>query len=72
MENACGAAARCVGGESPEVSQYKIARHYECLHARMRINDTCFRGGDDGHRNAIVERRNAIKNCWSIGGELPK
>ena len=72
VENACGAAARCVGGESPEVLQYKIAGQYACIRARMQINDTCFRGGDDGHNKQIAQRYNAIKNCYNLGGGIPR
>ena len=72
VENACGAAAKCVAGESPEVLQYKIAGHYACIRARQRINDTCFRGGNPTHNQSIAERYNAIKNCYNLGGGIPR
>ena len=72
LENACGAANSCRGGDAPEVLSAKIAAHYACIRARQKINETCFNGGDQGHNDAIRQRYDAIAKCWKLGGGVPK
>ncbi|BAM91986.1 exported hypothetical protein [Bradyrhizobium oligotrophicum S58] len=62
----CGAATRCVGTDSVEVLYDKIDLHIECMDARKRINDACFRGGNPGHVEEVRQRERAIDKCRSL------
>lgn len=40
-----------------------MQKNWDCAVARETVADTCFRGGDAGHRQAIVEALNAAAYC---------
>jgi RHS repeat-associated protein len=66
VDAACKIRRRCDPGQScPELldNYYKNIR---CAQARDEINNTCFGGGDSGHRQAANDARNAAKNCVAI------
>jgi hypothetical protein len=42
---------------------YNKNKNWECALAREIVANTCFRGGDAGHRQAIIEALNAAAYC---------
>ena len=66
VDSACGAALACSGTDDRATLNSKIGKHSACIDARKNINNTCFGGGDAGHKQAIVERTNAITNCQNL------
>jgi type VI secretion system secreted protein VgrG len=66
VDAACKIPRRCDPGQScPELldNYYKNIR---CAQARDEINNTCFGGGDAGHRQAANDARNAAKRCVAV------
>jgi hypothetical protein len=39
-----------------------------CAAARDVINYRCFRGGDDGHREAADNAQKGAERCWRLSG----
>ena len=70
VENACGSATRCIGGDNASALNIKIGAHSQCIDARKRINNTCFRGGNPTHVQSVNERLGAIANCNSLLTQL--
>ena len=35
----------------------------KCINSRVLINDTCFNGGDAGHKKQVEDRKAALKTC---------
>jgi len=68
VENACGAAGACSLLDSVATLNAKIGNISHCMTARSRINDTCFRGGNVKHNQAIDERNNSLNRCLSYLG----
>jgi len=66
VENACGAATACKGGDDLFTLNWKIGLQSACIDARRRINDRCFGGGDAGHRLQIEQRKGSIRNCQNF------
>lgn len=66
VENACGAAIACRGGDDIATLNRKIGMHSACIDARKRINDRCFGGGDSGHQTSVEERKGSIRNCQNL------
>lgn len=66
VENACGAAVSCTGGDSPATLGQKLSQASRCIDARRVLNNVCFGGGDAGHNQAIDERSNQIRNCQRL------
>jgi Novel toxin 16 len=66
VENACGAATTCTAADTKATLNTKIGQHSRCIDARKVINNTCFGGGDAGHKQAITERTNAIAKCQGL------
>jgi type VI secretion system secreted protein VgrG len=74
VENACGSAIACRGGDDIATLNRKIGAHSACIDARKRINDRCFGGGDEQHQRPIQERQGSIRRCQDLmtnmgGGE---
>jgi Novel toxin 16 len=63
VERACGLPASCSGTDNIATLNSKIANHKACISARTNINNTCFAGGDAGHKQAVAERNNGITRC---------
>jgi Novel toxin 16 len=63
VDSQCGAAKACLISDTQATLSSKIGQHSKCIDARKAINNTCFGGGDAGHKQAITERTNAITNC---------
>ena len=63
VENACGSAYACLSTDSTSELNSKIGKLSKCINSRKIINDRCYNGGDDGHKQAIKERLNAIQSC---------
>lgn len=53
-------------GETWESINRKIGNFSRCIDARRVVNDRCFRGGDDGHIEAIENVQRAIRNCQDV------
>lgn len=63
VDQACKRPRACIGNmECPELRD-NLRKNQECYNARKAINDTCYRGGDEGHKQALAEAQNAINNC---------
>ena len=48
----------------------KIDRNAQCIAARQRINNTCYRGGDANHKQAPEEAQNALMTCQRLKAKL--
>ncbi len=66
VENACRSLPACRSGQSIDVLKATVKRHSACIDARTRIDSTCFKGGDRGHRQQIQDRTNSIQNCLGL------
>lgn len=56
----------CTSGESCGRLLQKIRRNQLCARNRRTINDTCYEGGDEGHRIAERDARRAQANCMAL------
>jgi Novel toxin 16 len=63
VDNSCQNSASCNSTMSKAILQQNISTHSQCIDARNRINNTCFRGGDSGHNQQIQNRVNGLRNC---------
>ena len=63
VDNSCGAATKCLISDDRATLNSKITKVNACISARTTINNTCFAGGDPGHKQAIVERNNQLNTC---------
>ena len=68
VSSACAGPRACNGAQSCTELVLNRARNASCVAARQTINNTCFRGGDPGHRIAVEQARNAVRKCdtWII------
>ena len=57
---------RCLGTDNKATLNSKISQFSACINARKTINDTCFDGGDPGHKQAIIEVTNGRSNCQTL------
>ena len=57
---------QCKPGESCSSMRDKCAKHTECAEARKKINNTCFRGGNDGHRFEYNKRKKMADDCKGL------
>ncbi|MBB2158369.1 hypothetical protein HLH33_19095 [Gluconacetobacter diazotrophicus] len=64
------APGRCLAADSPATLQSKADGNRLCYLARAKINRTCFRGGDLGHRIAEIGARAALTRCEDLMGAL--
>jgi RHS repeat-associated protein len=62
-DEACKSVRSCVQGDTPEEIRGKIAQARKCLHARRLRENTCFRGGDQGHRDQMEQLINLMDKC---------
>lgn len=70
VENACGSAFACSGNDSAAILNEKIGKISQCIDARKRIMEKCYKGRNDDkhktHKQAIDERINSIRNCQQL------
>jgi hypothetical protein len=57
---------RCEPSDSCDELQSKYYKNIRCAQARDNINNTCFGGGDAGHRQAANDARRAAQRCIAI------
>jgi RHS repeat-associated protein len=66
VDAACKIQRRCDPSQDcPELHE-NYYKNIRCAQARDEINNTCFAGGDAGHRQAANDARNAAKRCIVI------
>lgn len=67
VDTAChgGQRINCNGLRLRDIEQIIKNRdqHLACADARQDMNNTCFRGGDAGHRQALADALTGAKNC---------
>ncbi|MBC8152667.1 MAG: hypothetical protein H7Z72_07130 [Bacteroidetes bacterium] len=64
VTNKCKNGSRsCRGLTDCAVMLQNIQKNWDCAVARETVANTCFRGGDPGHRTAITEALNAAAYC---------
>ncbi len=69
VDRYCHPAPGCKGNwECPEIAA-QMERTRRCIGARNTINSTCFRGGNDIHKQALQEAVNAEVNCQRFWAE---
>ena len=61
----------CTATESPLFRKAKSEAFKLCAQARARREDTCFKGGDAGHRKQISMLWSGYNRCVSLGIEAP-
>jgi RHS repeat-associated protein len=59
-KRACDASQEC------STLRVNLAKNLACAAARDAINNQCFNGGDQGHRTAANEARNAARRCEEL------
>ncbi|MFT9093368.1 MAG: hypothetical protein ABF479_20580 [Gluconacetobacter sp.] len=64
------APGRCLSTDNPAILQSKMDGNRLCYLTRLKINKTCFRGGDFGHRKAETAARAALARCENLMGAL--
>jgi Novel toxin 16 len=70
VDNACGAALACSGTDDRATLNSKIGKASACIDARRNINNTCFAGGDQGHKDQVAQRTNQITNCQNFPAKV--
>jgi uncharacterized protein RhaS with RHS repeats len=61
---ACKSGKRaCKANQDLATLKANEAKNLACAKARDKINDTCYEGGDPGHKQAANEARNAAATC---------
>lgn len=63
-----GTIDKCVPSDSKLRLTAKAIAFSSCAKARARREDTCFRGGNTGHRQQIEELWNGHDNCQTMAG----
>ena len=61
-----GMPSKCFDTDACSLLLQKIAMTEACIEARRTVNNQCFKGGDPGHQQAILERQNGIRKCEAI------
>jgi hypothetical protein len=56
----------CREGMTKRQLRRNALRNERCARARERLNEECFRGGNEGHRNAARGYRAAAEWCWEL------
>lgn len=59
----CKSKRGCKGTDSCAELLEKQAKNSQCINARVTINNTCFKGGDAGHNDAVRQATNALIIC---------
>ena len=54
---------RCEDSDSCDENKRKIGLNSACAGARRAINQKCFNGGDQGHKDAEQDALNALQGC---------
>jgi Domain of unknown function (DUF4157)/Novel toxin 16 len=63
-KEAVSALGSCSGNDSCEVLAAKIAAITTEIAARVALDASCFRGGDNGHRTQVQDKINALNRCY--------
>jgi hypothetical protein len=63
VDSSCAAATKCLITDDRATLNSKITKVNACIAARVNINNTCFAGGDAGHKQAVTERTNQLNTC---------
>jgi Novel toxin 16 len=63
VDSSCAAALKCLITEDRATLNLRITKVNACIAARTNINNTCFAGGDAGHKEQIVQRNNQLATC---------
>jgi hypothetical protein len=66
VNRACKRPRACKGDQDCATLIANLAKNRECAAARKAINDTCFKGGDEGHKQAYQEALNAVGTCLDL------
>ncbi len=71
VDQACkGPTRRCTQNDSLADVDRKIELNAQCIAARNRINNACFRGGDPTHQQAVAQEQRALQNCHEVKAAL--
>ena len=57
---------RCEKTDSCTENGINIGKNSACAAARRTINQLCFKGGDEGHKEAEQAAINAVKRCLEL------
>ncbi len=63
---ACKVKRRCDPSQACETLKNNYYLNLRCAQARDEINNTCFGGGNAGHRQAADDARSAAKRCLTL------
>lgn len=68
VENKCkgGVMRKCAEADTCPDLLSKEEQFRKCMNARIKINTKCFRGGDTGHIQQVMQTINGIINCQAI------
>ena len=66
VDAACGVPRSCNATQSCATLQTNYDQFIACATARETINNTCFGGGNVGHREAARNERRGAQNCATI------
>lgn len=66
VEEQCGRPQKCRGTDTVGQRAVNIRRIRACVRARVRINNQCFRGGNQTHKDAIGQRLSGLGNCYTL------
>lgn len=61
-----GAATSCRQSDPVPDLEAKLDRNRLCMNARHRVMQKCFRGGDDGHRQALKAAVASVARCEKL------
>lgn len=56
----------CDESQTIEDLEERIENNSKCIASRNRINNKCFRGGDDGHKEALEIAINSLMRCQRV------
>ncbi|WP_103863883.1 MULTISPECIES: hypothetical protein [Aquimarina] len=65
-KNCKGQISRCLISDQCMVLSDKMKRINKCIQSRTTINETCFKGGDIGHIQAVIQAINSLIRCQTI------
>ncbi|GAA3508394.1 hypothetical protein GCM10022393_19390 [Aquimarina addita] len=65
-KNCKGQRSKCFNTDTCTLLSEKMLRINRCIQSRTTINTTCFKGGDAGHNQAIMQAINSLVRCQTI------
>ena len=66
VDNKCKSGIGCKGTDTKETLREKIIKHQQCISARNKINNKCFRGGDDTHNIELEKHIRGLIRCYEF------